>query len=68
MMELFFFFPFFPRGNAVEACELRSFLEIACRGSRSLPGQGRVEPSGEGEPRGEKKKRKKKEGKEKKKK
>ena len=51
----------------MEACELRSFLEIACRGSRSLPGQGRVEPSGEGEPRRKKKKEKKK-GKEKKKK
>ena len=72
MMELFFFFSFFffpsfPRGNAVEACELRSFLEIACRGSRSLPGQGRVEPSGEGEPRGGKKKKKKKKRKRKKK-
>ena len=44
----------------MEACELRSFLEIACRGSRSLPGQGRVEPSGEGEPRGGKKKKEKK--------
>lgn len=51
----------------MKACELRSFLEIACRGSRSLPGQGRVEPSGEGEPRRKKKKEKKK-GKERKKK